>query len=81
MATYLKKSIQKIEATDSKTRDIVKGILGDIRSHGESAVCELAARFDNWTRDFILGIDDAKSALRSIVEESEAEMEEMNKKR
>ncbi len=66
MATYLKKSIQKTEATDSKTRDIVKGILSDIRSHGESAVCELAAKFDNWTRDFILGKEEIQSLIDMV---------------
>lgn len=66
MATYLKKSIQKTEATDLKTREIVKGILSDIRSHGESAVCELAANFDNWTRDFILGKEEIQSLIDMV---------------
>ena len=66
MATYLKKSIQKTESTDSKTRDIVKGILSDIRSHGESAVSELAAKFDNWTRDFILGKEEIQSLIDMV---------------
>lgn len=66
MATYLKKSIQKTEITDSKTRDIVKGILSDIRSHGESAVSELAAKFDNWTRDFILGKEEIQSLINMV---------------
>jgi len=64
MATYLKKSIQKTEASDSKTKDIVKRILSDIRSRGESAVCEMAAKFDNWTRDFIL----AKEEMQSLID-------------
>jgi len=54
MAIYLKIASKKIEETENKTRNIVKGILSRIRRHGESAVCELAAKFDNWTRDFIL---------------------------
>jgi sulfopropanediol 3-dehydrogenase len=54
MAIYLKKASKKIEETENKTRNIVKDILSRIRRHGESAVCELAAKFDNWTRDFIL---------------------------
>jgi sulfopropanediol 3-dehydrogenase len=63
MATYLKKSIQKTEANDSKTKDIVKRILSDIRSRGESAVCEMAAKFDNWTRDFILTKEEIQSLI------------------
>ena len=66
MATYLKKSIQKTEATDLKTREIVKGILSDIRSHGESAVSKLAANFDNWTRDFILGKEEIQSLIDMV---------------
>ena len=54
MATYLKKAIRKIEETESNTREIVRGLLNRIRSQGESAVRELAAKFDNWMRDFIL---------------------------
>ena len=63
MATYLKKSIQKTEASDGKTKDIVKRILSDIRSRGESAVCEMAAKFDNWTRDFILTKEEIQSLI------------------
>ncbi|MEX1351608.1 MAG: histidinol dehydrogenase, partial [Desulfobacterales bacterium] len=63
MATYLKKAIQKTEASDGKTKDIVKRILSDIRSRGESAVCEMAAKFDNWTRDFILTKEEIQSLI------------------
>ena len=63
MATYLKKAIQKTEESDGKTKDIVKRILSDIRSRGESAVCEMAAKFDNWTRDFILTKEEIQSLI------------------
>jgi sulfopropanediol 3-dehydrogenase len=63
MATYLKKAIQKTEASDGKTKDIVKRILSDIRSRGKSAVCEMAAKFDNWTRDFILTKEEIQSLI------------------
>jgi sulfopropanediol 3-dehydrogenase len=63
MATYLKKSIQKTEASDGKTKDIVKKILSDIRSRGEAAVCEMAAKFDNSTRDFILTKEEIQSLI------------------
>ena len=66
MATYLKKAQKKIEETENKTRDIVKDLLNQIRSQGESAVCELAAQFDNWTRDFILGKEEIE-ALSDMV--------------
>lgn len=54
MATYLKKSIQKTENDDLKTRETVEKILSQIRIQGESAVVELAEKFDGWTRDFII---------------------------
>ena len=54
MSTYLKKTSKQIEETQSNIREIVKDILDQIRDRGESAVRELAAKFDNWRRDFIL---------------------------
>jgi sulfopropanediol 3-dehydrogenase len=66
MATYLKKATLPIEEKDINTRSIVKGILGDIRSRGESAVCELAEKFDNWKRDFILGKDEIDSLIAAV---------------
>jgi sulfopropanediol 3-dehydrogenase len=66
MATYLKKADPPIEETDVNTRNIVKGILGDIRSRGESAVCELAAKFDNWKRDFILAKEELDSLIATV---------------
>ena len=66
MAIYLKKTRKKIEETKNKTRNIVKGILSRIRRHGESAVCELAAEFDNWTRDFILGKEEIEALIDRV---------------
>jgi histidinol dehydrogenase len=66
MATYLKKASKKIEETQSNTRDIVQGILNQIRSHGESAVRELAAKFDNWTRDFILNKQEIEALIDMV---------------
>lgn len=54
MATYLKKATRSEHAGEDKTRDIVGGILDDIRLRGETAVRELAEKFDGWTGDFIL---------------------------
>ena len=69
MATYLKKARKKIEETDSKIRDVVEGILDRIRSRGESEVRELAAKFDNWTRDFTLGEEEieGRKTYRSAI--------------
>jgi sulfopropanediol 3-dehydrogenase len=66
MATYLKKTSKKIEETESKTRDIVKGILNRIRSQKEPAVRELAAKFDNWTRDFVLSKEEIEALIDMV---------------
>jgi sulfopropanediol 3-dehydrogenase len=66
MATHLKKASRKIEETESNTRDIVKGILNRIRSRGEPAVRELAAKFDNWTRDFILSREEIQALIDRV---------------
>ena len=66
MAIYLKKAIRKIEETESNTREIVRGLLNRIRSQGESAVRELAAKFDNWTRDFILSQEEIQALIDRV---------------
>ena len=66
MAIYLKKAIRKIEETESHTREIVRGLLNRIRSQGESAVRELAAKFDNWTRDFILSQEEIQALIDRV---------------
>ena len=66
MATYLKKADPPIDEKDVNTRNIVKGIIGEIRSRGESAVCELAEKFDNWKREFILGKEELDSLIATV---------------
>ena len=66
MAIYLKKAIRKIEETESHTREIVRGLLNRIRSQGESAVRELAAKFDNWTRNFILSQEEIQALIDRV---------------
>jgi sulfopropanediol 3-dehydrogenase len=66
MATHLKTANRKIEETESNTRDIVKGILNRIRSRGEPAVRELAVKFDNWTRDFILSKEEIQALIDRV---------------
>ena len=66
MATYLKKTSNKIEKTESQTKDIVNNLLNQIRSHGESAVRELADKFDNWTRDIILSQEEIETLIGKV---------------
>ena len=66
MSTYLKKASKQIEETHSKTTQTVKDILNRIRDQGASAVRELAAKFDNWTRDFILSKQEIVALIESV---------------
>lgn len=68
MATYLKKSDPSVEEKDVETSNIVKRILGDIRTRGESAVCELAVKFDNWKREFILGQEEIETLIATVTQ-------------
>jgi len=54
MARYLKEAVKTAAADPAHIRETVADIIQDIRQRGEGAVRGLAARFDNWTRDFIL---------------------------
>jgi sulfopropanediol 3-dehydrogenase len=63
MATYLKKANKQIEKSQHKTTETVKDILDHIRDYGESAIRELAAKFDNWTRDFILSKQEIEALI------------------
>jgi sulfopropanediol 3-dehydrogenase len=66
MATYLKKAAPKIEASDRTIIDTVSVMLNRIRRHGESEVRKLAAEFDNWTRDFVLGREEIEALIEKV---------------
>jgi sulfopropanediol 3-dehydrogenase len=54
MPVYLKRAVKSATTDQAQTREIVAGIIEDIRRGGEAVVRELAAKLDNWKRDFIL---------------------------
>ena len=66
MAIHLKKASKSPKTEEENTRKIVKGIIEDIRERSEAAVRELAAKFDHWNREFILG-DEEKEKLIAMV--------------
>jgi sulfopropanediol 3-dehydrogenase len=66
---YIKKASATAESKSEGVRDSVKKILMDIEQGGESAVRELARKFDKWEGDFILS-EEKKSRLISSVPES-----------
>ena len=66
MATYLKKATKSTRGEEDKIREIVGGILGDIRERGETAVRELAEKFDGWTGDFILTDEEIQGIIATV---------------
>ena len=66
MARYVKEAVKTAGADPVHIRKTVADIIEDIRQRGEGAVRELAARFDNWTRDFILTEAERKDLIASV---------------
>ena len=56
MARYLKKAVRSFQEQDLTTQQTVSTLLDDIRQGGEATVRNLALKFDNWNRDFIMKI-------------------------
>ena len=51
---YLKKSPKTSSTDDTKTREIVEGILKEIEKTKEEGCIELAKKFDNFERKLII---------------------------
>jgi len=65
---YIKKARKSAEDNGATIRERVAPMLDDIRTRGESAVREMAAKFDGWTGDIVLG-EDKKQQLIAVVPE------------
>jgi sulfopropanediol 3-dehydrogenase len=66
---YIKKALKTAESDTEKIRGIVQGILSDIEKNGETAVIELARKFDNWEGDFILSQEKKQKLIDSVPED------------
>lgn len=66
---YIKKAKATAESKSEGVRETVRAILQDIEAGRESAVQELAKKFDNWDGKFILG-EEKKARLIDSVPES-----------
>jgi len=62
----LKKPELQPEASDHQVRASVEAMLTDITEHGESAVRELALKFDNWEGEFVLTEARKKRLIDSV---------------
>ncbi|MGB0572317.1 MAG: histidinol dehydrogenase [Alphaproteobacteria bacterium] len=70
---FLKQGMDS-EATDeadAKVRSIVEGILSDVKSRGDAAVCDLSEKFDKWTPDsFRLSDEQVQELVNSLPEQT-----------
>ncbi len=54
------------EESDRQVRDSVEAMLADIDQRGETAVAELAKKFDNWEGHFVLSEDKKQRLIDSV---------------
>ena len=62
------------EEADRQVRETVETMLDDIRARGETAVRELAQKFDNWSGDFVLSEDKKRRLIDSVPEGVKADI-------
>ena len=62
------------EEADRQVRETVETMLDDIRARGETAVRELAQKFDNWSGDFVLSQDKKRRLIDSVPEDVKADV-------
>jgi sulfopropanediol 3-dehydrogenase len=66
MATYVKQAIKTAQSSEADTRETVAALLQDIKSRGESAVRELAHKFDGWTGDLIVSAEEQEKIIATV---------------
>ena len=66
---YIKKAQQTAQGNSDRVRSVVKEILSSIETEGESAVAELARKFDKWEGDFILGPEKKQALIDQVPEQ------------
>ena len=69
MITYMKcgKTADELAETDVKVRQTVEKILSDIENRGDDAICELAKKFDGYTRkEFRLSDTEIQTAIAQV---------------
>ncbi len=73
MARYIKEGISEEAsfAADMKVKEIVEGILNDIRTRGDEAVRDLSIRFDNWNPEsFQLSAQQIEDTISSLPQQT-----------
>ena len=77
MIRYLKDGIsaEQVKAEDAQVRQTVEQILADIEARGDSAVQELAKKFDNWDQPaFRLSEEEVAAAVAGLPEQTIADI-------
>jgi len=77
MIRYLKDGIsaEQVKAEDAQVRQTVEEILADIEARGDSAVQELAKKFDNWDQPtFRLSEEEVAAAVAGLPEQTIADI-------
>jgi sulfopropanediol 3-dehydrogenase len=72
---YLKRATKNPETDESKTREIVAGMLDDIKENGEAAVKKYAEKLDSWTGDFIITQEDIDKAASSLDQQTKDDIQ------
>ena len=66
MATYIKQATKTAQTSEADVRETVAALLQDIKSRGESAVRELAQKFDGWTGDLIVSAEAQAKIIATV---------------
>jgi len=72
---YLKKATKTPETDETQTREIVVGMLEDIKENGEAAVKKYAEKLDSWTGDFIITQEDIDKAGDSLDQQTKDDIQ------
>jgi len=72
---YLKKATKTPETDETQTREIVVGMLEDIKENGEAAVKKYAEKLDSWTGDFIITQADIDKAGDSLDQQTKDDIQ------
>lgn len=71
---YVKRAALSFEQASEEKRRVVKDLLDDIRMRGETAVREMAKKFDGWHGDFILSPEDKAKLIAQVPERVKADI-------
>ena len=70
---YIKKAMKTAESNSETVRGVVRKILTEIEERGETAVRELAKKFDGWEGDFVLSPEKKQRLIDTVPENVKAD--------